>query len=82
VAPRRGSRRALRAWRRGGGCLERALVLLWLLPRTDDPVLKIGVAKRGEALRAHAWLEVGARALDGEPAAREGLTLLASLSAR
>jgi hypothetical protein len=75
--------RALRAWRRRGGCLERALVLVWLLPRGDErPVLKIGVAKRADRLRAHAWVEVGTRALDAEPAAREGLTLLASLSPR
>jgi hypothetical protein len=73
--------RALRAWRRRGGCLERALVLVWLLPREGTPpVLRIGVAKQARGLRAHAWVEQGDRALDGEPAAREGLTLLASLS--
>lgn len=43
-------------------CLERSLLLWWLLRRRGAPAaLHIGVRKDGDALQAHAWIE-----LDGE----------------
>jgi len=39
-------------------CLKQALVLSWLLRRRGvSTTLQIGVARRGGALAAHAWLE-------------------------
>lgn len=53
------------AARHGGvraNCLERSLLLWWLLRRHGAPAaLRIGVRKDGDALQAHAWIE-----LDGE----------------
>lgn len=57
----------------GGTCLAQAIVLCFLLDRRGAPAhLKIGVRKDGEALEAHAWVEVAGVALpdgagDGSP---------------
>lgn len=46
-----------------GTCLVQSLALWWLLRRDGLPAeLRIGVERRGEALAAHAWVE-----LCGEP---------------
>lgn len=47
-------------------CLKRALVLSWLLRRRGiTTTLQIGVVRQGEALAAHAWLEVEGRPILG-----------------
>lgn len=51
----------------GLACLPRALVLAALL-RPLSPTVRIGVAQPRGELRAHAWVEVGGRSLDGEAA--------------
>jgi hypothetical protein len=51
-------------------CLRQALaVRTWLRRRGLDAQLKIGVKKNGEALDAHAWVE-----LEGVPLAQTNLT--------
>ncbi len=48
-------------------CLQRALVLQWLLGWRGIPTeLRIGVQKEADGLRAHAWLEHASRPI-GEP---------------
>jgi hypothetical protein len=48
-----------RRWPGGALCLQRSLVLLWLLRRRGvSSKLRIGVKKSPEALLAHAWVEV------------------------
>lgn len=63
---RSAARIAAIAGRRGmvtATCLRQALLLNWLLRRRGlQPELRIGVRKQGEALDAHAWVE-----LDGHP---------------
>jgi hypothetical protein len=45
-------------------CLERSLVLWWLLGRQHVAArLRIGVRKTGEKFEAHAWVEHQGRAL-------------------
>lgn len=46
-----------------GPCLRRSLVGGRLL-RRHDPVLRLGVMRQGDAVVAHAWLEVGGHALE------------------
>lgn len=55
-------------------CLRRALVLGILL-RRHRPALRVGVAKAGGAVAAHAWLEVDGVSLDAESAAYRPLPL-------
>lgn len=46
-------------------CLERSLVLHWLLDRQGlDAALRIGVARAEGRLEAHAWVEHGGVALE------------------
>lgn len=46
-------------WPSGGKCLPRSIALLALLRRNGiDAELRIGVQKSGNALDAHAWVEV------------------------
>lgn len=46
-------------------CLERSLALCWLLHRRGiDAELRLGVRRDPEDLAAHAWVEIGGRALD------------------
>lgn len=45
-------------------CLERSLLLWYLLRRQGVAAeLRIGVRKAGSALQAHAWIEVGGQVL-------------------
>ena len=49
-------------------CLKKALVLSWLLGRQGiASTLQIGVARHGDALTAHAWLEQQGQVLFGLP---------------
>lgn len=53
-------------------CLRRSLVLASLL-RRHHPALRVGVAKTGGAVAAHAWLEIAGATLDPEAAQYRGL---------
>lgn len=45
-------------------CLPQAFLVCWLLRRRGlDPKLEIGVQRRGEAIDAHAWVELDGVAL-------------------
>jgi hypothetical protein len=57
------TRRALAHSPFGDSCLRVALVGGFMV-RQLEPVLKIGVAKQGGDVRAHAWLEIGGLSLD------------------
>jgi hypothetical protein len=49
-------------------CLQRSLVLLWLLRRRGiESELRIGVRKDGSALTAHAWIEMAGEFLNDSP---------------
>jgi len=49
-------------------CLRQALLLHWLLRRRGlQPELRIGVRKQGEALDAHAWVELEGHPLQQSP---------------
>lgn len=56
-------RRVMRHWPWGDTCLRHALVLGNRLRRLD-PVLRVGVGRFDDAVRAHAWLEIEGRVLD------------------
>ena len=46
-------------------CLERSLVLRWLLRRRGiDAVLRIGARKESERFEAHAWVELDSQVLN------------------
>lgn len=50
-------------------CLQRSLVLHWLLARRGRaPVLEVGVALRDGQLLSHAWVVVGGQPLGDTPA--------------
>jgi hypothetical protein len=50
-------------------CLHRSLTLHhWLRGEGLPSTLQVGVRKDGDALRAHAWIELGGAAVDDEPA--------------
>ena len=52
-------------------CLQRSLVMHWLLSRRGAaPVLEVGVALRDGQLLSHAWVTVG-----GDPVGETALTL-------
>jgi Transglutaminase-like superfamily len=55
-----------RRWPVAGTCLRRSLVLGRLL-REYDPVVRIGVARRGAEIGAHAWLEIAGLTIDEGP---------------
>ena len=62
IRARRSVDRLMRIWPFGAGpCLRESLVLGHLI-RARDPVLRLGVARHGYRVRAHAWIE-----LDGQP---------------
>jgi hypothetical protein len=62
VRARQSVDRLMRVWPLGAGpCLRESLVLGHLI-RADAPVLRLGVARHGDRLRAHAWVEI-----DGQP---------------
>ncbi len=59
------TRRVADSWPFGAGpCLRRSLVLGHLL-RDRRPALRLGVAGTGDALLAHAWVEIDGRPLEG-----------------
>jgi hypothetical protein len=58
ASARRSVDRLMRLWPLGAGpCLRESLVLGHLI-RDRDPVLRLGVARHGYRVRAHAWIEV------------------------
>lgn len=60
-------------------CLKRALVLSWFLGRRGVPTtLRIGVARRGGTLDAHAWLEYVGQEIEGPTATEEYLLLFSA----
>lgn len=50
-------------WPWGDTCLRKALVLGFRL-RGLDPKLKIGVARSGGDVKAHAWIQIAGQSLD------------------
>ncbi|MCH9649197.1 MAG: lasso peptide biosynthesis B2 protein [Deltaproteobacteria bacterium] len=57
--------RAARRLPGGANCLDRSLTLWWLLHRQGLAAdLKFGVRKNEAELEAHAWVEVGGRAIN------------------
>lgn len=51
-------------------CLHRSLVLHWWLRREGLPSeLRIGVLKERDALKAHAWVDLGGRVVNDTPGA-------------
>jgi hypothetical protein len=55
---------ATRHARPDANCLERSLVLCWLLRRHGaDALLRIGVRKQDGMIQAHAWIEVDGHVL-------------------
>jgi hypothetical protein len=54
--------RVYRGWPRGASCLRRALVLGFYVRRAR-PLLRIGVARDGDEVKAHAWIEVDGHVL-------------------
>ncbi len=63
----------------GRKCLARSLALHALLGREHLPSqLRVGVRKRGSALEAHAWVELGGQVLGDPATAVEPFTPLAT----
>jgi hypothetical protein len=61
---RRSVGRWMRIWPLGAGpCLRESLVLGHLI-RDRSPVLRLGVARHGYRMRAHAWIEVDGRPIN------------------
>jgi hypothetical protein len=61
-------------------CLTQSLVVSHHLRRAGyDPVIRFGVRKSGEALDAHAWVEVNGEVVSGGRRAPEIYTPLTSL---
>jgi hypothetical protein len=61
----RAVRRVMRHWPFGDACLRLALVSGQRI-RELRPLLRVGVAKGDDGVRAHAWLEVDGVSLDPE----------------
>lgn len=60
------ARRLLAHWPFGAGpCLRESLVIGHVL-RRHGPALRLGVARDGQAIAAHAWLEVGGVSLEAD----------------
>lgn len=57
--------RVYRHWPRADSCLRRALVLGFRI-RAARPVLRIGVAREQDEIRAHAWIEAGGRVIGSQ----------------
>ncbi|MGH3922473.1 MAG: lasso peptide biosynthesis B2 protein [Pseudonocardiaceae bacterium] len=61
-------RRVMRRWRLANGpCLRESLVIGHLL-RRHRPLLRLGVARGGDAYVAHAWLEVAGMSIGEQDA--------------
>ncbi len=78
--------RLTRAWfRRYPGnltCLKKALILLTLLRHRGIPTeLKIGLAKDGSILQAHAWLEQNGQVMSDAPDVAQDYQAVLSLEA-
>lgn len=57
---------------RAPNCLERSLLLWWLLRRAGiDGELHIGARKNGARLEAHAWVELEGKVLNDSPDVHE-----------
>lgn len=64
-------------WVPGATCLVRAAALArWLRSRAAPAVLRIGVRREAETLRAHAWVELDGVALGEDAATLRGFALL------
>lgn len=64
-------------WVPGATCLVRAAALArWLRAHGAPAVLRIGVRREAQALRAHAWVELDGVALDEDAASLRGFALL------
>lgn len=64
--------RAARQIPGGANCLDRSLTLWWLLHRQGlEATLKFGVRKVEAVLEAHAWVELGGRALNDSEDVRQ-----------
>lgn len=60
-------------------CLHRSLVLhRWLRLEGLPSTVKIGVRKEGNALKAHAWVELGEHIVTDTPASVAAFTLLSN----
>lgn len=60
------ARRVVAHWPFGAGpCLRESLVIGHIL-RRHRPELRLGVARDGQAIAAHAWLEVGGVSLESD----------------
>lgn len=63
-------------------CLARSIALHWWLSHEGAPSeLRIGVAKRGRELDAHAWVELGGAPVNGTMAELAPFTPLAKIGA-
>lgn len=56
-------RKVMQRWPVDGECLRESLVLASRL-RTLSPIVRIGVTREHDLVRAHAWVEVAGRSLD------------------
>ena len=55
-------------WPFGGRCLQRSLVLIWLLRRRGIAgQMRIGVLKGADQMAAHAWVEVAGEPVNDTP---------------
>ncbi|MEX1254794.1 MAG: lasso peptide biosynthesis B2 protein [Dehalococcoidia bacterium] len=55
-------------WPFGGRCLQRSLVLIWLLRRRGiEGQMRIGVLKGSDRMAAHAWVEVAGEPVNDTP---------------
>ena len=56
------------ASRFGGSCLDRS-VFLWFMLRQRglDPALRIGIARDGDAIDGHAWVEIHGTVVNDAP---------------
>ena len=60
-------------------CLHRSLVLhRWLRQENLPSILRIGVRKEGDDLKAHAWVELAGQPVNDPPSAVAPFTLLAN----
>ncbi|MGH8890099.1 MAG: lasso peptide biosynthesis B2 protein [Acidothermaceae bacterium] len=59
----RAAARVMRHWPFGDSCLRSALLTGQRLRRLQ-PILRVGVAKDGTVIRAHAWIEISGVSLD------------------